>query len=181
VHSRSEHHRNGRQLGFRLNTVAAWLILAVAPMIAHANGAPRPRASPPAPVSQLPPPGTILSESSRSMGHGYREVNRSVVNPPGGFEGIGHFGFVFYGDHKLCQCDYSDVAISPDGKVAIFVEESGRLVLFRAATRSQKQLSKDYAGIPKAAAWDISGQRVTLTLEKRVGARNEIVTRVFAF
>lgn len=46
--------------------------------------------------SVLPPPGTILSETKRDLGQGYFDVKRSQVNPPGHWEGIGHFGFVFY-------------------------------------------------------------------------------------
>lgn len=117
--------------------------------------------------SVLPPPGTILSETKRDLGQGYFDVKRSQVNPPGHWEGIGHFGFVFYREQKLCQCGEAEVSISPQGEFAVFVDEkSGALTLFHAATGSRQRLSEAYIGRPHSSDWQLSHRRVIVTLEK---------------
>jgi hypothetical protein len=119
------------------------------------------------------PPGTVLSESKRDLGNGYLEIRRSQVNPPAHWEGIGHFTFIYFGERKLCQCDVDEVQISPKGKFALFVPQSGQLTLFNAATKSGKRLTKRYEGMPIAADWQLSQRRVAVTLEKYVDGRSK--------
>lgn len=115
-------------------------------------------------TSGLPASGAILSEESRPIVRDFREVRRSQVNPPGHFEGIGHFVFVYYKDEKLCQCRPREVAISPDGDLAIFTEaSSGKLMLFRATSRTRKELTSEFVGYPTDASWGTA--RVIVTLE----------------
>jgi hypothetical protein len=119
------------------------------------------------PASTLPAPGTVLGEASRSIGHSFREVQRSEVNPPRQFEGIGHFVFVYYKNEKLCQCGKEEIAISPNGEYAIFADVStGKLILFHAASRSRREITQEFAGYPKAASWDLAARRAVVTLEK---------------
>jgi hypothetical protein len=118
-------------------------------------------------------PGTVLSETKRDLGGGYVEVRRSQVNPPGHWEGIGHFGFVYFKEEKLCQCSPVEIKISPNGELAVYVDEqSGSLTLFRAATRSRKLLSERYIGHPIAAEWLLSKRLVVLTLENSVNGQS---------
>lgn len=118
----------------------------------------------PAPTA-LPPPGTIVSEHTKNMGLGYREVSRSIVNRSNHWEGIGHFSFVYYKDMELCQCSNYEVLISPDGLHAVFVEpNSGKLILFRVRTGARIVLSRKYIGHPKSATWEKG--RVVITVEK---------------
>lgn len=117
--------------------------------------------------STLPPPGTIVAEYSRALGHGFREVARSQVNPPGHFEGIGHFVFIYFENEELCQCGKGEIVISPDGSYAIFSDVNGGLLtLFRTRSRSRKELTKVFLGYPKSATWDLSTERVVVTLER---------------
>ena len=45
----------------------------------------------------------VLSEASKELGSGFREVTRSVENPPGSFEGVGHFRFLYFREQELGQ------------------------------------------------------------------------------
>jgi hypothetical protein len=86
--------------------------------------------------------GQVLHESSRSLGHGFREVTRSVRNPPGHWEGIGHFGYIYYKETLLDQCSSSDFFISPKGQYAIYNNSStGVVTLFETKTRTTKALT----------------------------------------
>jgi hypothetical protein len=115
----------------------------------------------------------VLSESSQSLSHGFREVTRSKVNQAGHWEGIGHFSYVYYKDEKLCQCGRSEVSISTTGSHAIFVDTStGKLILFQAGTRVRTELSKKYIGHPKSATWE--GGRVKVTVERYDDGRSSV-------
>jgi hypothetical protein len=107
-----------------------------------------------APAAELPPPGTVLSEGSKELGFGFREVHRSKVNSPGQFEGVGHFSFVYFGDELLCQCNHTEIVISPDGKRSIFVNaEDGKLTLFESTSHKRRLLSQQFIGHPARAEW----------------------------
>jgi hypothetical protein len=115
-----------------------------------------------------------LSESSRKLQHGFREVQRSQVTPPGSFEGIGHFVFVYYKKEQLCQCDGDMVAISPDGAVAIYTDVStGHLMLFTTKSRSRTTLKQEFVGYPKFAAWNLAERSAVLVLENDGSAHNQ--------
>jgi hypothetical protein len=120
-------------------------------------------------------PGTILSETQRDLGNGYLEVRRSQVNSPGHWEGIGHFGFVYFKEEKLCQCGPAEIKVSPNGELAVYVDEkSGALTLFRADSRSKQLLSERYIGHPVAADWQLADRRVVLTLENSINGQSTI-------
>ena len=113
-------------------------------------------AEPPSLVKQLPPaPGTVVSESSRDLGHGFRDVSRSQVNGPGSFEGMGHFSFLYYRSRQLCRCAGLDYAIAPSGQFAVFVDgPSGKLKLFHAPSGQLRELTKHFMGTPQTFTWD---------------------------
>ena len=62
----------------------------------------------------------VISERSKDLGFGFREVIQQVKMPKGHWEGIGHFGFLYFKDHKISQT--SDFLISSDGKFVIFTD-----------------------------------------------------------
>ena len=118
-----------------------------------------------------------MAENSRDIGHGFREVARSQVNPPGHFEALGHFVFVYFKDEKLCKCGQSDVAISPNGAYAIFTDvSSGRLMLFTSASGTRKELTEAFVGYPKTASWDLAAKRAVVTLEEYDNGEGSIHT-----
>lgn len=127
----------------------------------------------------LQAPGTILSETKRDLGNGYVEIKRSEVNPPGHWEGVGHFGFVYFKEEMLCQCGSDEVKASPNGKFAVYVDEkNGRLTLFRAETRSRKLLSKRYIGYPRVADWELASQRIVLSIENNRNRQSTVSKRI---
>ena len=110
--------------------------------------------------------GQVLHESSRQLGHGFREVTRSVKNPPGHWEGIGHFGYIYYKGTLLDQCSGSDFFISPKGRYAIYNNSStGVLTLFEAKTRTSKALSKGAVPIIDKIEWHESDNSATVHFE----------------
>ena len=110
--------------------------------------------------------GQILHESSRQLGHGFREVTRSVKNPPGHWEGIGHFGYVYYKDTLLDQCSGSDFFISPQGHYAIYNNSStGVLILFETRTRASRAITKVFTGLINKIEWHESDKSATVYFE----------------
>ncbi|MES2070066.1 MAG: hypothetical protein V4488_06940 [Pseudomonadota bacterium] len=157
-------------MSFRICLSVSIILAILATLNVHAKG-----------QQDLPTPGTVLSEKSHDLGNGYRIVNRSVVNPPGHWEGIGHFQFVYAKGEQLCQCSDSDVAISPDGGFAIYVQSDGKLMLFRASNKIRKRLSNTFIGYPKKADWKIHAKRVLVTLDKYDQAGGKISAHFFSF
>lgn len=85
----------------------------------------------------------VLSERSRDLGHGFRWVQRSERMPPGHWEGIGHFSFLYYRDRRLCQCGLIDFSIAPSGGYAIHADtRSGGVMLFKRATETSTAVSR---------------------------------------
>ncbi len=127
----------------------------------------QPELKPPLVQNNLPPPGTIISETSRRIRFEYKEVSRSVINDRNHWEGVGHFSYVYYRDQELCQCSGHEVLISPDGTHAIFVNaSSGKLVHFRARAGVRTALSKKYIGHPKRATWESGQVKITVEMVK---------------
>ena len=60
--------------------------------------------------------GDALSQSVREIGDGFYVVTKSVVNPPEHWEGIGHFGYIYFGDTEICRCKFETVSLSSDKK-----------------------------------------------------------------
>lgn len=119
------------------------------------------------PLEQSLPPGTVLQERWQEIGFGFREVMRSQINPPGVFEGVSHFSFIYFEDEELCQCNRFDTVISPDGSLLIYTNVAdGRLMLFRTWGRERIRLSNEFVGYPTRAAWDFSANQVVVNLTR---------------
>jgi hypothetical protein len=117
--------------------------------------------------AQTLPPGTVLIEEWRSIGWGYREVLRSQVTAPTARESIGHFRFVYYRRERLCDCSAREIARSPTGRWALYVDTtSGALMAFDALTRRRKALTTDYVGHPRHTDWQHFPPQVSITLER---------------
>jgi hypothetical protein len=110
--------------------------------------------------------GQVLHESSRELGHGFREITRSVKNPPGHWEGIGHFAYIYYKETLLDQCSGSDFFISPQGLYAIYNNSStGVITLFVTRTRTSTALTKSFTGLIDKVEWHESDKSATVYFE----------------
>jgi len=105
-------------------------------------------------------------ESSRPIGHGFREVLRSEVLPAGSFEGVGHFAFVYFGDTKLCQCSASDLFVSPSGRFAVFIDgPSGQVNLFEVQSKTVMPVTASFVGLVDSVAWDEKSDSATVQFQ----------------
>jgi len=97
----------------------------------------------------------LPSESSRDLGFGFREVQREQVNPPGHWEGIAHYSYVYFGDTLLCRCTADLFFISPSGRYAIFHnEDSGILSGYRIENRQTIAITSKFVGLPRKVEWN---------------------------
>lgn len=118
-------------------------------------------------------PGQVLSEKSKDLGNGYREVARSQVNSPEHWEGVGHFVFIYFKEKRLCQCSANEISVSPNGRFAVFVDdEKGELTLFNSATSTTRTLTNHYMGTPYSAEWDLTGERAVVRVRKWINNKN---------
>jgi hypothetical protein len=100
-------------------------------------------------------PGDVLSEHVEKLPGGFRLVQRSIVNPAGHWEGIGHFAFLYFRGKKLCQCGGGDVSISPTAKYALFQDgPTGKLRLINTTTGRIDDVATKYVGSPKKFSWN---------------------------
>lgn len=112
--------------------------------------------------------GRIVDESFEPIGHDFYDVSRSIENPPSHWEGIGHFGFIFFKQREVCQCSTFDTSLSPDGRYLLFANQSkgGVLEVFDSNSLSTNALSDIYVGYPVSAQWSSDGTSVLVTLDK---------------
>jgi hypothetical protein len=115
-------------------------------------------------ASAEPPQAT---ETSKDVGFGFREVLRDVPNPPGAFEGIGHFRFLYYRDQQLSQFD--TYSIAPSGRYAVFQDgPSGDIVLFVTKSRNLRVLQKYPGALVKRYTWEKGERTVVLEIGGRI-------------
>jgi hypothetical protein len=96
---------------------------------------------------------TGATETSRDVGFGFREVVRDEPNPPGAFEAVGHFRFLYYRDQQLSQFDIYSIA--PSGRYAVFQDgPSGDIVLFVTKSRNRRVLQKYPGALVTRFTWD---------------------------
>lgn len=137
----------------------------VSPIVLMLLGA-MPAASAAAPVA-LPPEDRILSRSSEPIRDGFRHLHVSVRNPPGHFEGIGHFTYVLYGDAPLCQCrEGAGLWLSPSGAFAVVMADTASADVFDVATRRSTPLSEVLPARIMAVEWNESADEVTLVFDR---------------
>jgi len=114
--------------------------------------------------------GQILSQSSVDLGHGFRSVHRDQVNPPGHWEGVGHFAYLFYNNRSLCQCSIGEFSIAPTGQFVVFVDgPSGKLMLFHTSSGQMQAVRPRFVGIPESFAWDEAQGFVRVTFYQNLG------------
>jgi hypothetical protein len=83
----------------------------------------------------------VISEESKDLGFGFRQVTRSRENSPGAFEGVGHFSYLYYRDLELCQI--GTYSLAPSGRYVAFQDgPSGDVILFIAESRRRLTLQK---------------------------------------
>ena len=76
----------------------------------------------------------VVAEKSTDLGFGFRKVLRSQKNPPGSFEGIGHFSILYYREQEIGQ--HGEYSVAPSGRYLVFQDAtSGDVVLFTAASK----------------------------------------------
>jgi len=106
----------------------------------------------------------VLSERSQDLGFGFREVTRSVENPPGSFEGVGHFGFLYFRDQELSQ--HGTYSISPSGRYLVYQDgPSGDIVLFAAASRKTRVVQKWPGALVAEFKWGKEEKEVTISID----------------
>lgn len=112
--------------------------------------------------------GRIVDESFEPIGHDFYDVSRSIENSPSHWEGIGHFGYIFYKQREICRCSPYNTSISPDGQYLLFANQSkgGALEVFDSDSLSTNALSNNYVGYPVSAEWSSDGASVLVTLDK---------------
>jgi len=113
----------------------------------------------------------VLEESSRPLGHEFREIMRSEQLPPGSFEGIGHFASVYYKDRKLCECSAGEVFVSPSGRFAVFANsQTGQVMLFVSKTEVVKPVAPAANALIEAVSWDETSYSATVRFSTAEGA-----------
>jgi hypothetical protein len=110
-------------------------------------------------VASAAPP--VTTETSRDVGFGFREVLRDEPNPPGAFEAVGHFRFLYYRDQQLSQFDIYSIA--PTGRYAVFQDgPSGDIVLFVTKSRNRRVLRKYPGALVTRLTWEHGEHAVIL-------------------
>ena len=120
-------------------------------------------------------PRTVLAQSIRKdLGNGFYDVSKSVVNSSDHWEGIGHFGYVYYRNSEICQCSPYSTVISPEGKYFVYYSNRrDRLELFDTKTKETSVLQEGYKGYPKSADWILDEKTAVVILSNPVGKDTE--------
>ena len=104
----------------------------------------------------------VLSESSKDLGFGFRQVHREQTNPSGSFERIGHFAFLYYKDTNLSQTTIYSIA--PSVKYALFQDgPTGNIVLFISLSVQKKVVAKFAGSLATQFKWDEGKKAATVT------------------
>ena len=114
--------------------------------------------------------GTVVSQSSEALKDGFYDVSKSTINPAGHWEGVGHFGYIYFGKTEICQCSSFDTVISPDGKYIVYhSNKNKRLELYNTHTETISALSEKYVGYPRSAKWNFKTLSVVIFLKEPSG------------
>ena len=115
-------------------------------------------------------PGTVIHQSARALKNGFFDVSKSVVNSSDHWEGIGHFGHIYYDKTEICQCSEFDTAISPNGKyIVYFSNKKGKLELYNTHSKRITILSEKYLGYPNSADWELKAGTANIYLSQPNG------------
>ena len=112
-------------------------------------------------------------ERSRDLGHGFHRDVIAQQNPPGFFESVGHFEYLFYRDRKLCQLSF-DCAVAPSGTAIVYQDgPSGLIFLFRPAEGRPVQLTQKFFGIIDQYDWHESEGFIHVVADKDKPSKKE--------
>jgi len=122
-------------------------------------------------------PGTVIHQSSRELDHGFYDVSKSIVNSAGHWEGIGHFGYVYHGKTKICQCSDGQTVISPNGKYIVYYSnQNDALELYAVDSKKVKVLQDEYMGYPDTAEWSLETNTAIIYLSDSNRPKNKALT-----
>lgn len=114
------------------------------------------------------PTTRTVRERSVDLGFGFQRV--TLAEPTvSSFESIGHFGYLYYRDQRICSL--GDCSVSPTGTYAIYQEgASGNLFLFRRADGKTTQLTPAFVALVEKFVW----QEKAGTVEAHFGAEHGV-------
>jgi len=111
-------------------------------------------------------PGTVVAQSIREdLGNGFYDVSKSVINHSDHWEGVGHFGYLYFHRTEICKCSVDLTSISPNGVYVVYHSLTAkRLVIYNTRSKETLELSDKYIGYPKSAEWNIAGKSAIVFL-----------------
>lgn len=93
-----------------------------------------------------------LLERRANLGFGFHRDIIAEQNPPGFFESVGHFEYLFYRDKKLDRLD--DCLVSPSGDSIVYQEAaSGNIFVFNRRSDTTTRLTKKFPGLANRFVW----------------------------
>jgi hypothetical protein len=91
-------------------------------------------------------------ERRQDLGFGFHRDVIAMQNPPGFFESVGHFEFLFYRQRKLCQLN--DCWVAPSGRSVVYQDgPSGNVFVFFRQGERIAQLTKKFPGLIVEFQW----------------------------
>jgi WD40 repeat protein len=102
--------------------------------------------------------------ASQDLGHGYRLIHVTVINPPVAFEALAHYDDLYYGLRKLGRVGEYD--ISPSGRYAAF-EDDGTIRLFDRQSRRIHNITDGEFAVPSRFDWDESAGVLKISYYER--------------
>ena len=91
-------------------------------------------------------------ERRTNLGFGFHRDIIAEQNPPGVFESVGHFEYLFYRQRKLCQVD--DCWVAPSGRSIVYQDgPSGNIFVFFRQGERIVQLTKKFPGLVVEFQW----------------------------
>jgi hypothetical protein len=118
--------------------------------------------------------GEVLSEDVQHLPGGFHIVHRTIVNPPGHWEGTGHFSFLYFHKKKLCVCSGGEFSISPSKRYVMYQDgPTGKLSIFNSLTGRVTDIRKKYLGRPKEFAWNEKQGLVVVTFHQGLDNRDK--------
>jgi len=103
-------------------------------------------------------PGTVVAQS-------INDVSKSVINHSDHWEGIGHFGYLYFHKTEVCKCSVYNTSISPDGTYVVYhSHQAARLVIYNTRSKETLELSEKYIGYPKSTEWNLEDKSAIISL-----------------
>jgi hypothetical protein len=111
-----------------------------------------------------PPPQGGWVEQTIDLGSGFRRVVIAEA-AKSSFESVGHFGYLYYKDLRLCRV--GNCSVSPSGKFAIYQDgPSGIVFLFRREDAKVTRLTNKFIAYANSFDWHESENLVDVYFEK---------------